>query len=236
MRNRVRSILDGRGLVDREVAELIGITPQNFSNYLTGQRTVTDKFLVKVSQAIGVPFDTLRYGNEIEKYVTPIDPEPGIFTTGNIGSIRPNLKDYYTPVKLLSARAQMGIPSMTHETFNLNWLEETYPVFMPTVAISERHLVIEVVGDSMTPEIKDRALVLAEAVITNDIKYQSGAVYAVLYAGNNFVVKRIKTNELNVNGTLTLWSDNERYGQVLVHGEDIIHMWKVIEIVKQPVR
>ncbi|GAB4042248.1 hypothetical protein GCM10028810_00590 [Spirosoma litoris] len=212
------------------VANSVGVDRRTITTYLDTGIIKKEELLEPIAKALKVSVDWLL------SEVMANDGEPGIVTTGNIASIRPNLKEFYRPVKLLSARAQMGMPLMTHETFNLNWLEETYPVFMPTIALDERHLVIEVVGDSMIPEIKDRALVLSEAVATNDIKYQSGAVYAVLYAGNHFVVKRIKTNDLNVNGTLTLWSDNEMHGKIILHGEDIIHVWKVIEKVKEPVR
>ncbi|QDK80880.1 hypothetical protein EXU85_20595 [Spirosoma sp. KCTC 42546] len=224
----IQRLYKKKGYKQETFAAKIGISPRKFFDILKKGEVKKEADLQAMADALEVDVNMIR--SKLG------DQEPGIFTEGNVGSVRPNLNEYYKPVKLLSARAQMGMPLMTHETFNLNWLEETYPVFMPTIAISEKHLVIEVVGDSMVPEIKDRALVLAEAVNTNDIKYQSGAVYAVLYAGNHFVVKRIKSNDLNVNSTITLWSDNERYGNIIIHGEDIIHMWKVIEKVKEPVR
>lgn len=162
------------------------------------------------------------------------DDEPGQHLTGNVGSVRHNIAEYYVQVPFLSARAQAGLPTMTFENCELK-LEETYPVFMPGQSINTRHLIIELVGDSMEPEIKSGALVLAVSVKKEDIKYESGGVYAVMYA-NRFVVKRIKTNEINTNGTLTLWSDNDKYGHITIHGEDINCMWRVTEKVKESVR
>lgn len=233
MRHRLRAILDGQDLTDRDIAlKIPQMTPQNFSNYLTGQRPLTDKFLDKFSRALGIPFEMAKYGKGLSEYLAQPDnellKEPGFFAEGNTASVRPNLKQYYVEVPFLSAKAQAGIPALSYENFSLKWIEETYSVFLPAVAITERHIVIEIVGDSMEDEIKDGALVLAEAVRRDDIKYESGGVYAVLYGSSRFVVKRIKTNNLMTNGTLQLWSDNEKYGHINVHSEDILFMWKIL--------
>lgn len=66
---RIRLILDSKNLLDKDVAGKIEISPQNFSNYLNGQRNITAKFLEKVSQGIGVPFETLRSGKDLSVYL-----------------------------------------------------------------------------------------------------------------------------------------------------------------------
>ncbi len=160
--------------------------------------------------------------------------EAGQYVTGNVKSVGSNYSELYTRIPFLSARAQAGLPTMSLENCELK-LEETYPVFVPAITLTNRHLVIELIGDSMEPEIKNGAIVLAEAINKDDIKYESGGVYAVMYA-SRFVIKRIKTNEINSNGTLTLWSDNDRYGHITIHSEDITCMWKVLMKVQEPVR
>lgn len=162
--------------------------------------------------------------------------EVGQVLTGNISSVRPNISEFYTHVPFLSVRAQAGMPTMLYSDCKTSWIEETYPVFLPLVAITEKHLVIEVQGDSMEPEIKSGALVLGEAVATDDIRYESGAVYAIIYGNNRFVVKRIKTNEITTAGTLTLWSDNEKYGHITVPANEIHCMWKITMKVAEAVR
>ena len=183
--------------------------------------------LQKVAEFLQVPV------SEFVPSARETDEQSGRHTTGNVGSVLPSLAEFYIQVPFLSARAQAGIPTMTFDNCDLK-LAETYPVFMPD-GLNKRHLIIELVGDSMEPGILSGALVLAESVKKEDIKYESGGVYAVMYA-NRFVVKRVKTNEINQNGTLTLWSDNDRYGHITIHSEDIDCMWKVVEKVKETVR
>jgi phage repressor protein C with HTH and peptisase S24 domain len=160
--------------------------------------------------------------------------EQGQFVSGNVKSVATNFPELYTQVPFLSAKAQAGLPIMSFENCELR-LDESYPVFLPTVTMTKRHLVIELIGDSMEPEIKNGSIVLCESVSKNDIKYESGGVYAVMYA-NRLVVKRIKTNDINEKNTLTLWSDNERHGRITIQGEDITCMWKVLMKVQEIVR
>ncbi|GAB3767655.1 hypothetical protein GCM10028818_00860 [Spirosoma horti] len=228
----IKSLRTIKGLTQKDLAEMLGLKYQSVQKWESGKGKPTTSQLLDVSKALGVTIADLIEG----RLPNDMEPETGFFAEGNIASVRPNISEFYVQVPYLSARAQAGIPLMTYDNFTLNWIEETYPVFLPIIAISERHLIIEIAGDSMEPEIKGGALVLAEAVQKNDIKYESGGVYAVLYAGNRFVVKRIKTNTLNTNGTLKLWSDNDKYGHIDVHGEDILYMWKVVEKVREAVR
>lgn len=58
------------GLKNKEVASRMNISEQNYSNMLNGHRAFTDNMLVKLSEVIGVPFDTLKYGKDLDAYVS----------------------------------------------------------------------------------------------------------------------------------------------------------------------
>lgn len=227
----LHTLMERNGLNQSSLAEKLGIKPQSVNQWLKGDTKPGTKTLPKLAEILGVSVDDI-ISNRVPEQVTL--SELGETFTGNIKSVGVSYSELYTQVPFLSAKAQAGLPTMTFENCELR-LEETYPVFMPAVVINKRHLVIELIGDSMEPEIKNGAIVLAEKISKNDIRYESGGVYAVMYA-HRFVIKRIKTNDLNQNGTLTLWSDNERYGHITVHGEDISCMWKVTMKVQEPVR
>lgn len=220
------------GLTQAQFGKKIGVSGAAVSEYENGKSMPGPDRLPDIARELGVSVDDLLKRGE---GLNTAD-ESGIITEGNIASVRPNISEFYKLVPFLSARAQAGIPLMSYENFTTKWIEETYPVFLPVIAINERHLIIEVVGDSMEPEIKEGALVLVESVSKADIKYESGGVYAVLFGNGRFVVKRIKTNDLNTDGTLTLWSDNDKYGHIVVKGNDIHRVWKVIEKVREAVR
>ncbi|WP_164851154.1 LexA family transcriptional regulator [Larkinella soli] len=111
-----------------------------------------------------------------------------------------------------------------------DFIKDGFLLALPEGADPARYLVVEVEGDRMKPELKDRARVLAEAVPPAEIPYESGGIYAVLFAGR-FVVGRIKTNDLGQTDTLTVHSDDERFGSVTIKAADLRGLWKVTRIV-----
>jgi phage repressor protein C with HTH and peptisase S24 domain len=228
----IKELRKRKSLTQKQLGDIVGLTYQSVQKWESGRGTPTTAQLSVVSSALGVTVTDLLEG----RMPDVSEGESGFFTEGNIASVRPHIKEFYTLVPFLTARAQAGIPLMSYENFTTDLIEETYPVFLPIIAINEKHLAIEIAGDSMEPSIIEGAVVLVESISKADIKYESGGVYAVLYGNGRFVVKRVKTNDLNTNGTLVLWSDNEKYGHIVVHGEDIHRMWKVIEKVREPVR
>lgn len=217
------------GLNQKQFGKKVGVSGQSVSEWETGKSRPDSDRLPTVARVLGITVDELLNGK-------PGFSEVGQVLTGNVSSVRPNISEFYTHVPFLSVRAQAGIPSMLFSDCTASWVEETYPVFLPLVAITEKHLVIEVQGDSMEPEIKSGALVLGEAVLKDDIKYESGGVFAIIYGNSRFVVKRVKTNEITTLGTLTLWSDNEKYGHITVPANEIHCMWKINMKVAEPVR
>ena len=217
------------GLNQKQFGKKVGVSGQSVSEWETGKSRPDSDRLPTVARVLGITVDELLNGK-------PGFSEVGQVLTGNVSSVRPNISEFYTHVPFLSVKAQAGIPSMLFSDCTASWVEETYPVFLPLVAITEKHLVIEVQGDSMEPEIKSGALVLGEAVLKDDIKYESGGVFAIIYGNSRFVVKRVKTNEITTLGTLTLWSDNEKYGHITVPANEIHCMWKINMKVAEPVR
>lgn len=217
------------GLNQGQFGKIIGVTASAVSEYETGKSMPSPEKLPLIAKELGISVDVLLAGDigQIEE---------GVRTIGNIGSVQPAIAEFYVQVPFLSARAQAGIPDVIYDGCDTTWIEETYPVFMPLTTTTKKNLIIEVVGDSMEPSILSGALVFADRISKSNIKYESGAVYAVLYGPGKFVVKRIKTNEINTNKTLTLWSDNDRYGHITLAAEDIHCMWKVIKKVDEVVR
>jgi len=95
-------------------------------------------------------------------------------------------------------------------------------------------VVLEVSGNSMSPQLVHGARILAVPVDTGDWIYQSGGVFAVIYR-DFFVVKRIRENDLLTKHYLTLHSDNPMGGSVTVPSNEIRGIWRVANIVSAPV-
>ena len=131
------------------------------------------------------------------------------------------------------------VPVKAYATFTKNYsdgykLEDLDTIMILSTVLEEflskQLVVIEVDGNSMAPQLPDRAKVLASYVSPSDWVYASSGVYAVLYR-DYFVAKRIRQNNLMEKGFLDLYSDNELYGMMTVNGADIRGIWKVLRVV-----
>ncbi|WP_246202108.1 S24 family peptidase [Spirosoma agri] len=111
---------------------------------------------------------------------------------------------------------------------------ELFRVRKPVLKGHKQAVVLEISGNSMSPQLAHGAKVLAVPINESDWEYQSGGVYAVMYR-DYFVVKRIRDNELITRKYLTLHSDNPNGGNVTVSLQDIRGMWKIVTIVEAPV-
>jgi len=95
-------------------------------------------------------------------------------------------------------------------------------------------LIVEILGESMEPQLRHGAKVIGKHIRKDEWQYQHGGVYIVLY-DKSLVVKRIKDNELLLNQRLMLHSDNVNSGSFPVPAESIREMWKVISLFSSPV-
>lgn len=62
---RIRMLMEGRHLTQKELANLSGITEASMSKYLSGERTPRIDVIVNLANALGVTTDEL-IGNDIE--------------------------------------------------------------------------------------------------------------------------------------------------------------------------
>jgi repressor LexA len=133
------------------------------------------------------------------------------------------------------------LPVRFHATFVESYGTDSSSEEMEAYCVSKEVLkgvknpvVLEISGNSMSPQLVHGSLVLASGVNQADWMYQSGGVYAVVYR-DFFVVKRIRENELLTRGYLTLHSDNQMGGSLSVPAEQIRGLWRVNSIVSSPV-
>jgi repressor LexA len=133
------------------------------------------------------------------------------------------------------------VPIKFHATFTDTFAEgvrledmDTYRVSKDQIHNLKEPVIIEISGNSMSPQLVNGAKVLAVQVNPSNWIYQSGGVYAVIYR-DFFVIKRIKENELMTRQYLTLHSDNPLGGSMTVPANEIRGIWKVASIVDAPV-
>ncbi|MBF0343666.1 MAG: helix-turn-helix domain-containing protein [Nitrospirae bacterium] len=55
VRNKIIKILEQRGIKQRELAEMIGVMPQNLNAYMTGKRGFGKKNIARIAKALNIP-------------------------------------------------------------------------------------------------------------------------------------------------------------------------------------
>lgn len=95
--------------------------------------------------------------------------------------------------------------------------------------IDKSYKVFEVIGESMSPRIPNRAKILTKEISSQKWGVAEGVVVVVF--GDEVVVKRIINNDLDTKNSLVLSSDNPMYGERQVALADIRAMYKAIRII-----
>ncbi len=230
-----------KGLNQTQLAELLGCSGQLVSKWEVGGGIPPAKKLYKLASVLDVPLAELMkaaadaIGKTAESGNAPAVSEPAVvYQPTNVRSVRPHSAEFFRDVPFLSAKAQAG-PARLVLTDCTPYTGETHPVLAELVDVRYAHLVLEIEGHSMEPELRTGSRVLARLIKPNQHEYESGGIYAVLYA-DRLVIKRIRTNDLGGTGKLTLHSDNPQFGTITVAAPEIQCMWRILYTIYQPVK
>ena len=229
-REAIKKIIQGRDISVRSLAGMIDIAEQSVSSMLSGGRTLTDKTLAKMAKALAVPFEVVKYGDGVDLYLNNQE-NSSLEDHTNARVLGINDPDVYQQVKFISY-AVWATFTDNFADFDFDDIKATFPVYLPPLntPINEKHMVFEIMGDSMEERLFNRDIILTELMDEGNIEYLNSGIYVVAYR-NQLVVKRIIDNDLLINGTLTLHSDNKRHGKIVVRRDDIRYIWKFIAVV-----
>lgn len=95
----------------------------------------------------------------------------------------------------------------------------------------ESHIVLEMVGDSMSDLIGDGSLILCKVVPLNRRDFITNGYFALIH-DNQLSIGWVKENE-GATDFMILYSRNINYAPVRVKRKSIHRIWKVIKIVSQ---
>lgn len=222
IQDRLKQVFDALGITIYQIAKELGENPSKFYNILNGRAKPS--------------YDTI---------MSLLACYPQISADYLIRGIMPVLKSPEANARLMSADEDtMEIPFIPVK-FYASFVESfadgistaDAELFRVRKSVTKGHkqaVVLEISGNSMSPQLAHGAKVLAVPVSENNWEYQSGGVYAVMYR-DYFVVKRIRDNELLTRKYLMLHSDNPNGGNVTVPLQDIRGIWKIVSIVEAPV-
>ena len=150
----------------------------------------------------------------------------------NASFVAPYIKDELIYLPLFSVPA---LASFMDNTSQATGTIETYPVYFAKgeAYTKDKHIVIEVKGESMYPTINNKAMILCEKIEPEQWdNVQSEQIIAIVY-DNSFTIKRVLRNNLATTNTLTLSADNPKYGTLEVARCDIKGIYKAIKKVSE---
>lgn len=152
----------------------------------------------------------------------------------NATFVAPYITDELVYLPLITTSAVASFDENLHHATNEI---DTYPVYVAkgeTFDIN-KHVVIDVSGDSMYPTINDKAKVLCERVKPEQWANIPNEKVVVVIYGSSFIIKRLLKNNLAINNSLTLLADNRKYGETTLQRCEIRAIFRVIKKVSEEV-
>ena len=152
----------------------------------------------------------------------------------NATFIAPYITDELVYLPLITTSAVASFDENLHHATNEI---DTYPVYVAkgeTFDIN-KHVVIDVSGDSMYPTINDKAKVLCERVKPEQWANIPNEKVVVVIYGSSFIIKRLLKNNLVINNSITLLADNRKYGETILQRCEIRAIFRVIKKVSEEV-
>lgn len=215
--NRLKKIIEALGLTTYQIAKTLDENSSKFYNIMNGKTKPS--------------YDTIF--RLVEKY-PEINPdyifkgiEPILINSKKDGALVDDLlfeEIPYLPIKFQASFIENFDVSLKHDDLS------KYSILKASLKNKKQPVVIEIQGNSMSPQLQSGNKVLASEVSQPDWGYINGGVYAVIYR-DFFVIKRIKDNDILQKGYLILHSDNIKSGNIAIPQEDIKGIWKITNII-----
>jgi repressor LexA len=214
---RLKKIIEALGLTTYQIAKILDENSSKFYNIMNGKTKPS--------------YDTIF--RLIEKY-PEINPEyifkgiePILIHSKKEGALVDDLlfeEIPYLPIKFQASFIENFDVSLKYDDLG------KYSILKASLKNKKQPVVIEIQGNSMSPQLQSGNKVLASEVSQPDWAYINGGVYAIIYR-DFFVIKRIKDNDILQKGYLVLHSDNIKSGNITIPHEEIKGIWKITNII-----
>jgi phage repressor protein C with HTH and peptisase S24 domain len=191
MKNKLGDIMRERHVTQQELAQALGVSRQAISYWIHADRLTSDtaaKLAAHFQISLGALFGAEESNGEQMIRVTGIEPPP----------------PGYVRVKVFEVFGSCGFGAHNDDLVKgavdvAMWFAQS----LPGVTALDRLEIISSTGDSMSPTIENKSLVFVDR---NQTAIRDGVF--CLRIGDELYIKRIMRN---IDGTLTLISDNPLY-------------------------
>lgn len=205
MHNRLKELMQHYGLTANAFARKSGVDPSNYNKMLSGTQKISDKTIGKIGKTWPeVNIDWLKTGQGSML----IDVPDGYVKM--LGKPKVEIRENLIDVKYYEVS-----PTASFREYCQGMQEDPeYISILPIMGeyIDDSYCVFKITGDSMAPQIQNKAMVLCREVSPTRWHMLRDDVVVIAY-GYHFVIKRIVENCLDSKNYLILDSDNPEYAE-----------------------
>lgn len=202
-------------LSQEALAEELKVSRSRISSYEEGRSAPSIEFIISFSDYVKIPIDILLR-NDLTKstdfsYIE-LNNQRVLFPI-TVDTDNNNL------IEVVPVKASAGYLAGYDDAEYIEQLQKIKLPFLPT----GKHRAFPIKGDSMLP-MKDGAFVVGRFIEDrSDIK--SGRTYVLLTLNDGMVYKRVKNN-IDLDNSLLLMSDNKAYQDYSIPINEVLELWE----------
>ena len=211
----IRHLRRLKGLTQEVLAEDLNVTRSRISSYEENRSAPTIEMLIKLSDYFRVPIDILLR-NDLTK-----TKDSSFIEIGNQRVLFPIAVDDNNDnlIEIVPVKASAGYLAGYDDPEYIEQLEKIKLPFLPT----GKHRAFPIKGDSMLP-MKSGSFVVGR-FIEDRSEIKSGKTYVLVTLNDGMVYKRV-INNLDLNNSLLLVSDNKMYHDYSVPIDEVLEIWE----------
>ncbi|AUC81785.1 LexA family transcriptional regulator [Lacinutrix sp. Bg11-31] len=197
------------------IAEELNVTRSRIGSYEENRSAPTIEFLIAFSDYFKIPIDILLR-NDLTKA-----KDFSFIELNNQRVLFPITVDDANEhlIEVVPVKASAGYLAGYDDPEYIEQLQKIKLPFLPT----GKHRAFPIKGDSMLP-MKDGSFVIGR-FIEDRSEIKSGRTYVLVTLNDGMVYKRVY-NEIDLNNTLVLKSDNKIYNEYSVPINEVLEIWE----------
>jgi len=222
--NQIGALLEYLNKTQQEFAEEIEISQSAVSQLMNNKTTMSLETLVKISNTYGIDCNWLVLGKGFDPGGNP----------GNTNEFEKKQAILAVTVSPSNEPEIVLVPVKAQAGYALSRVDTEYIRDLPVLKIPSPQFkngtfrAFEVDGRSMEPTLRKGELLVTSFV--ENIKWVKDYDLYVFVLENDVLVKRA-CNNINIDGTIVMISDNSNYPPIVRQQSEIIEIWKLEAIV-----
>jgi len=213
----IKHLRNLKGLSQEHLAEELIVSRAQVSTFERGSSAPSIEILLKISEYFQIPIDIL-IKNDLRKA-----DDTSFIELRNKRVLFPISVDIDNDnlIEVIPIKASAGYLAGYDDPEYIEQLQKIKLPFLPT----GKHRAFPIKGDSMLP-MKDGSFVIGK-FIEDRSEIKTGRTYVLMTLNDGLVYKRVYNN-IDLNGSLLLMSDNKFFHDYSVPIDEVLELWEFV--------